>query len=175
MTQGHAPKPPVSHFGDETSACLQPDLYADFGDFVAHFDRCCPLIDAAQLGRIVALSIQLLAVEHTMQPERLSTGATRAPGGGKDFDSLGGEALDVQNVQAFPEPVDEEVANVDSMGAEDPRIPLLDRGWIHCYRQNALGRIGEGLFEGRGGREDPLASGGLEVDVAQAGPPPRSP
>src|SRR5215471_21667925 len=175
MTQGHAPEAPVSHFGDEATAWLQPNLYADFDDFVAHFDRCARLIDAAQLGWIVALPIQLLAVEHTMQPERLSAGATRAPGGGEDLDSFGGEALDVQNVQAFPEPVDEEVADVDSVGANDPRVPLLDRGRIHRYRQDTPGRIGEGLLEGRGRREDPFASGGLEVGVAQAGPPPRSP
>src|SRR5215831_343214 len=123
----------------------------------------------------MALPIQLLAVEHTVQPERLSAGATRAPGGREDLDSFGGEALDVQNVQAFPEPVDEEVADVDSVGANHPSVPLLEGGQIHCYRQDALGRIGEGLFEGRGGREDPLASGGLEVGVAQAGPPPKSP
>ena len=110
-----------------------------------------------------------------MQPERLSAWATRTQGGGKDLDSLGGEALDVQNVQAFPEPVDEEVADVDSVGANDPRVPLLDRGRIHRYRQDTPGRIGEGLLEGRGRREDPFASGGLEVGVAQAGPPPRSP
>lgn len=175
MTQRHAREALVSHFGDETSACLQPDLYADFGDFVAHFDRCCRLIDTAQLGWIVALRVQLLAVEHTMQPERLSAGATRAPGGGKNLDSFGGEAFDVQNVQAFPEPVDEEVADVDSVGAHHPRVALLDRGRIHRYRQDALGRIGEGLSEGRGCREDPLACGRLEVRVAQAGPPPRSP
>src|SRR5215471_2712655 len=108
MTHGHALEVPVSHFGDETSACLQSDLYADFGDFVAHFDRCCRLIDAAQLGWFVALPVHLLPVEHAMQPERLTAGAARAPGGGKDLDSFGGEALNVQNVQAFPEPVDEE-------------------------------------------------------------------
>ena len=110
-----------------------------------------------------------------MQPERLSAGTTRAQRGGKDLDSFGGEALDVQDVQAFPKPVDQEVADIDSVGANDPRVPLLDRGRIHGHRQDALGRIGEGLFEGRGSREDPLAAGGLEVGVAQAGPPPRSP
>jgi hypothetical protein len=61
------------------------------------------------------------------------------------------------------------------VGADHPRVPLLDRGRIHGYRQDALGRIGEGLFEGRSRRENPLPSGGLEVGVAQAGPPPRSP
>jgi len=110
-----------------------------------------------------------------MQPEGLSAWPTRTQGGGKNLDSFGGEALDVQNVQAFPEPVDEEVADVDSVGAEHPRLPLLDRGRIHCYCQDTPGRIGEGLLEGRGCREDPLASVGLEVGVAQAGPPPRSP
>ena len=110
-----------------------------------------------------------------MQPERLPAWATRTQGGGKDLDSFGGKALDVHNVQAFPEPVDEEVADIDSVGADDPRLPLLDRGRIYCYRQDTPGCIGEGLLEGRGCREDPFASGGLEVGVAQAGPPPRSP
>ena len=150
-------------------------MYTDFGDSVADFDRCCRLIDAAQLGWIVALLDHLLAVQRTMQAERFSAWATRTQGGGKDLNSFGGEALDVQNVQAFPEPVDEEVADVDSVGANDPRVPLLDRGRIHRYRQDTPGRIGEGLLEGRGRREDPFASGGLEVGVAQAGPPPRSP
>jgi len=150
-------------------------LYTDFGDFVADFDRCCRLVNAAQLGWIVALLVHLLAVERTMQSERLSAWATTTQGGGKDLDSFGGESLDVQNIQAFPEPVDEEVADVDSVGADDPRVPLLDRGRIHCYRQDTPGRIGEGLLEGRGRREDALASGGLEVGVAQAEPPPRSP
>src|SRR5215470_14248929 len=115
MPHGHALAPAVSHFGDETSACLEADLYTDFGDFVADFDRCCRLVNAAQLGWIVALLVHLLAVERTMQSERLSAWATTTQGGGKDLDSFGGESLDVQNIQAFPEPVDEEVADVDSV------------------------------------------------------------
>jgi hypothetical protein len=165
----------VSHFGDETSACLEPNLYADFGDFVARLDRHTRSIDGAQFGWIVALRIHLLAVENTMQPERLSAWATRGQGGGEDLDPLGGEAFDVQNVQAFPKPVDEEIAGIGSVSSDYPRVPLLDRGGIHSHREHALSRIGEGLPEGRSRREDPLATGSLEVGVAQAGPPPRSP
>src|SRR5262249_16343811 len=128
MPHGHALEPAVSHFGDETSACLEPDLYTDFGDFVADFDTCSRRIDAARLGWIVAWRAPPLAVEATREPERLPAWATRTQGGGKDLDSFGGKALDVHNVQAFPEPVDEEVSDIDSVGADDPRLPLLDRG-----------------------------------------------
>jgi hypothetical protein len=132
-------------------------------------------LDAAQLGRIMTPTVHLLPVKQAVKPQRLTAGGAGGQSGGKHLDPPRREALDVQEVQAFPEPVDEQVAGIGSMCPDHPCVALLDRGGVQDHCEDSLGSIGEGLLQGRGLCADSLAAGRLEIRVAQAGPLPRSP
>jgi len=96
----------MSHFGDETYARLDPNLYSNFDDFVACLDRCTLAVDAWELGWSMALPVDLLAVKEAVKPQWFATGATRAHGRREELDSPWRESLHVQDIQAFSEPVD---------------------------------------------------------------------
>ena len=96
---------------------------------------------------------------------------------GEELDPPGHEALDIQHVQAFVEPVDEEVHRVDSVSPDGACLPLLNRTRIHGESEDPEPNLSKGVLEGGARPADAPAAVRLEVGKARAQdpPPPRSP
>jgi hypothetical protein len=144
----------------------------------AHEDGSPVCTDPPQgLQRNVAGRVGLLSVEEALKPQRLAARGGRVERRGDEFDPVGNEALDVQDVETLVEPVDQEPGGIDAMSADDARLLLFDRGGVHREGEEPQSRLGESLLDRGAGSADSLAGGRLEVGEAgaQEPPPPRSP
>ena len=129
----------------------------------------------------VAGRVELFPVKATMKAQGFATRSRCIEGKGAEFDPPGDEALDIEDVQAFAQPVHEERFGRSSVGADFPYLPLLDRGRVCQKREDAEGDLGEGLGQGLAVSHHP--PGSADVDIAegrgsgraQEPPPMRSP
>jgi len=118
-----------------------------------------------------------LAMEETVETRGLSSQGSPMGYEGDELDPAGHEALDVQDVKTLVEPIDKEIDQVDSMGADGPCLPLHDRGRVRNESEDPHPDLGKRFLKGVALPAHAPAPVHLEVGVsrAQDPPPPRSP
>ena len=133
------------------------------------------------LARYVAARVEIFTVKAAVEAQGFASGGGCIEGKAAEFDPPGDEALDVEYVQAFVEPVHEERFGRGSMGADFPCIPLIDRGRLRQEGEDTEGDLSKRFGQCLAASRD--APGSADVDIAegrgggrtQEPPPMRSP
>jgi hypothetical protein len=111
----------------------------------------------------VAGRVNVFSVEAAVQPQRLASRGGCIKSKHAELDPPRGEALNVHDVQAFVEPVHEELLGRGTVGANLTRVALLDRGGVRHEGEDAEGDLSEGLRQGRATADHASAAVGVEV------------
>lgn len=123
-----------------------PDKYTCFRPiFDCEHGRALGQNPADGLSEDVAGRVEILPEETAVEAQGLAPWSGWIERKAPEFDPPGYEALHVEDVQAFVEPVHEERVGSVAVGADLARIPLLDRSRIRHEGEDPEGDLGEGL------------------------------